>query len=289
MFSRALVATDLSNKSERIVCTLRGLGALGTREVLLVHCLNIRDVGGLGHRLMELAEPSFERQKRLLADLEFNAYGRMVLGLPHIEINRIAAEEDYSLIVVGSEARSALGDVFLGGVANAVIQSASRPVLILRLPHPREDEPRPCEQAPCDLLQHVLHPTDFSDNAEAAFRYVEKLAECGARQVTLLHVQSKSQLERHLQERLEEFNEIDRGRLERLRDELVRRGVGDVQIDLPFGHPKQEILARAAGDVSLVVMGSQGRGYFGELLLGGVSHAIARRSEAPVLLIPAPR
>ncbi|TVS14292.1 MAG: universal stress protein [Planctomycetaceae bacterium] len=289
MFSRALVATDLSDKSERAVCTLGGLQALGTREALLVHCLNIRDVGGLGNRMMELAEPSFERQKRLLADLGFRTDGRMVLGLPHIEINRIAAEEDYSLIVVGSEARSALGEVFLGGVATAVAHSASRPVLILRVPRPHEDEPRSCEQVPCDLLEHVLYPTDFSDNAEAAFRYVEKLAECGARRVTLLHVQNKPHLERHLSDRLDEFNQIDRGRLERLQEHLTQHEAGDVLIELPLGHPKQEILARAQGDVSLVVMGSQGRGYFGDLLLGGVSHAVARQSEAPVLLIPLPR
>jgi nucleotide-binding universal stress UspA family protein len=238
---------------------------------------------------MEMAEPSFERQKRTLAELGFQADGRMVLALPHIEINRIAAEENYSLIVVGSEARSALGEVFLGGVAGAVIHSASRPVLILRIPHLQEDERQSCEQVPCDLLEHVLYPTDFSDNAEAAFRYVEKLAECGARRITLLHVQNKSQLERHLSDRLEEFNQIDRGRLERLQDHLVRQGVGDVQIELPFGHPKQEILSRASRDVSLVVMGSQGRGYFGELLLGGVSHAVARQSVAPVLLIPPPK
>ena len=37
----------------------------------------------------------------------------------------------------------------------------------------------------------------------------------------------------------------------------------------------------------MVVMGTQGRGFFGELLLGSVSHAVARQATVPVLLVPA--
>jgi nucleotide-binding universal stress UspA family protein len=63
-----------------------------------------------------------------------------------------------------------------------------------------------------------------------------------------------------------------------------------VRIELPYGSPKKEIVARTKrDDVSLVVMGSQGRGYLAELFLGSVSHAVARHSEVPVLLIPAIR
>jgi nucleotide-binding universal stress UspA family protein len=38
--------------------------------------------------------------------------------------------------------------------------------------------------------------------------------------------------------------------------------------------------------VSLVVMGSQGRGFVPELFLGSVSHNVARHGDASVLLIP---
>ena len=46
MFSKILVATDLSKASERVICTLGSMKALGTREALLIACMNIRDVGG---------------------------------------------------------------------------------------------------------------------------------------------------------------------------------------------------------------------------------------------------
>ncbi|MCH8476043.1 MAG: universal stress protein [Opitutales bacterium] len=36
----------------------------------------------------------------------------------------------------------------------------------------------------------------------------------------------------------------------------------------------------------LVVMGTQGRSFSGELFLGSVSHHVARASSAPVLLVP---
>jgi nucleotide-binding universal stress UspA family protein len=285
-----LVATDLSEASERVICTLGGLKALGTREAILIHCFNIRDVGTLADGLMQLAKPSFEKQKKMLEDQGFKVTAKMVLGLPQIEINRQADGHDCSLIVVGSHGQTMAGEIMLGGVASAVIHSATRPVLILRLRLKDENGRTVCGEATCNPLEHVLFPTDFSDNAEHAFSYVQKIAESGARRVTLLHVQDEGKIERHLRDRLEEFNRIDTERLERLKAELLKRGAKDVRIELPYGSPKKEIIDRTKrDDVSLVVMGSQGRGYLAELFLGSVSHAVARHSEAPVLLIPAIR
>lgn len=61
MFSKMLVATDLTEAFDRVICTLGGLQAIGTREALLVHCFNVRDVGTLAESLMDLAAPILDR------------------------------------------------------------------------------------------------------------------------------------------------------------------------------------------------------------------------------------
>ena len=288
MFKKMLVATDLSEASEQFVCSLGSLKAIGTRQAVLIHCFNVRDVGTMANRLIELTKPLFERQKKMLQNLGFKVTAKMVLGLPQIEINRQADEHDCSLIVVGSTGHTVVGEILLGGVASAVIHSATRPVLILRLQAPGGDANEAYRTWECDCLQHVLFPTDFSDNAEHAFAYVRKLADCGAKRITLLHVQDQGRIDKHLKARLEEFNRIDTDRLQRLRDELKKLGVKKVSIELPYGSPKKEILDRVGGnEISLVVMGSQGRGYMGDIFLGSVSHAVTRHSEVPVLLVPA--
>ena len=287
MFSKVLVATDLSAASDRVVCSLGGVQTLGACEAVLVHCFNVRDVGGLAERLAELATPAFEKQKKTLEALGFRTEARLVTGPPQVEINRIAIENRCDLVVVGSQGQTMSGDLMLGGVASAVVHSAVRPVLVLRV---RVKDGAPAAGPPCPLLDHVLFPTDFSDNAEHAYSYVERIAECGAQRVTLLHVQDRGRIERHLKERLEAFNRIDAGRMERLKGELTKRGVREVNIEMPYGSPKQEVLARTRkGDISLVVMGSQGRGYVGDVFLGSVSHAVVRNAATSVLLIPAVR
>lgn len=286
MFSRILVATDLSEASERVVCALESLKSWGTREAVLVSCFNIRDVGSLAPGLMELSKPAFEKQKKALEQMGYAVTAKMVLGLPQIEISRQAQEHDCSLIVVGSHGHSFSKDILLGGTASAVVHSATRAVLVLRLNGLEPDQ----ASAACDCLGHILFPTDFSDNAERAFSYLLKIVESGTRRVTLLHVQDKEKIERHLKDKLETFNEIDRGRLERLKADLLGRGAEDVDIEIPYGNPKKEVVDRAnRPDISLVVMGSQGRGYLEEVFLGSVSHEMARRSKAPLLLIPALR
>lgn len=290
MFTRMLVATDLSEVSDKVICSLGGLKAIGTEEAVLIHCFHIRDVGALAKTLMELSAPSFERQKKMLQDLGYKVTARMVLGLPQMEINRQADQYNCSLIVVGSTGGTMAGEILLGSVASAIIHNATRPVLVLRTKVKQEGGQIICSDVLCSPLEHILFPTDFSDNAEHAFSYVQKMASYGAKKITLLHVQDKARIDRHLKDRLEEFNRIDTERLNRLKDVLVKAGAKDVRIEIPYGSPKKEIISwtESAG-VSLVVMGSQGRSYMGEIFLGSVSHAVVRGSGAPVLLIPAVR
>jgi len=88
MFSRILVATDLSRASDEVICTLASLKALGTREALLLECLNVRDVGGLAGSLAEQMKPKLEQQRERVARQGLHAEAKVVAGLPHIEINR---------------------------------------------------------------------------------------------------------------------------------------------------------------------------------------------------------
>ncbi len=288
MFSKALVAVDLSPASQAVVGCVERLRALGTRECILLHCFDVPQVAAFPEEMKEHFLQSMEEQKRLLERQGFIVTMRAEPGLPQTEVPRIAAEEECSLLVVGSHGHHLAHEIFLGGVASAVIQHASVPVLVLRLTTGEGGRPM-CVTGRCNFLEQALYPTDFSDNAEHAFAYVAKVVESGARKVTLLHVQDRTRLAPHLEHRLDEFNEVDRGRLERMKARLGEMGSADVSIELPYGLPKAEILERArAGKASLVIMGSQGRGYLGELFLGSVSHYVARRAESPVLLVPMP-
>ena len=53
------------------------------------------------------------------------------------------------------------------------------------------------------------------------------------------------------------------------------------------GHPVAVILAALQNlDISLIVMGTQGRGLLEELFLGSVAHNVSRVAACPVLLVP---
>lgn len=288
MFRKALVATDLSPASLTIVVCMGALRPLGTRECVLVHCFDIRQVVPFPQQTAEYIEGTLGKHRGVLEKQGYAATVKAVPGLPQVEVPRVADKEGCSLIVVGSHGHNLGSEILLGGVACAVVHNASRPILILRLTTAENGQPM-CVTGECDFLEHVLYPTDFSDNAEHAFSYVEALVKAGARRVTLLHVQDKARLGKYLEQRLEEFNETDRGRLERLKVRLEQEASVSVSIEVPYGAPTVEILERArAGEASLVVMGSHGRGFISELFLGSVSNNVARHAEAPVLLIPMP-
>jgi len=287
MFSKVLIATDSSPASLAVIGCVKSLRLLGTTECVLAQCFLIQEHVAFPEQIKAHIKATLGRQKGFLEAHGFRTTVVVEPGCPAREIPRIAAERKCSLIVIGSHGHNLAHEMFLGGTAAELLHQAIQPILMIRLKLDEDNGQATCGGRGRDLRRHVLYATDFSDHAKCAFDYVSRIVECGARRVTLLHVQDKATLGAHLQDRLEEFNMIDRKRLELLRERLNAIGKAIVTIDIPYGSPVAEILKRAKAEMtSLVIMGSRGRGYVSELFLGSVSHNIARHSEAPVLLIP---
>lgn len=291
MLSSILLASDGSEASDRVIECAKEMARLGVRRVTLAHVFNVRDVGGLYERLKQSMLPRLEAQRRILEDAGLQVTIETPLGLPFIEVERLAAERHASAIVVGSLGASLIGDVLLGSTAYSVLQTATRPVLVIRIEiTDRGDAGRRCRALCGELCGYILFPTDFSDTADRAFSYLEHLVRETRAEVTLLHVQDKTKIERHLRHKLEEFNRIDAERLERLKLRLEQSRPRAVHVDIPYGSPTAVILERARSNTfSLILMGSQGRGFIQEVFVGSVAHNVARHAPLPVLFVPAVR
>jgi nucleotide-binding universal stress UspA family protein len=287
MYSTALLATDLSPASDAIMECAHALRSFGVRRIVLLHALGLKHLPEMAPLLAEEVHASVADQKAKLMTHGFDVSAEVMTGPPAWEVPDFARREQVSVIVMGATGGSVVHEIILGAVTTHVLHNAPCPVLIF---HPRlveGDASGRCEVVCSDPIAHVLFGTDFSDTADHAFGYLEGLATQGVRRVTLMHVQDRARIRAEDQDRLQQFNQIDRSRLERMHVALTERGVDRVDIKIPFGSPVQELVRESREEsVTMVVMGTQGRSFFGELLLGGVAHQLARQASVPTLLVP---
>lgn len=290
MLKNLLICSDASEASDHLVECVKDLRRVGSEQALLTHVLNIRDVGGLYLQLKRLALPRLEAQQKTLTKAGFKTEIEIPLGYPATEINRLAQQRSSNMIVIGSHGESLVGDMLVGSTASAVLQSARVVILLVRMEVVEAEGGKCCRAVCANFFKHILHPTDFSDTAERAFQYLEHIVSQTKSAVTLLHVQDKTKIEPHLKDRLEEFNRIDAERLERRKEHLLKAGAASVDIQIPYGSPTALILEQGRCEhYSLILMGTQGRGFLQELFLGSVSHNVARHAHLPVLFVPAVR
>jgi len=287
MFTKVLLATDLSLASDIVVGYAKALRSLGCQEVILLHVIYVKHLVGLTEVLREEASTKLDAQKATLESFGYKVSVETPVGVPGPTITSLAADMKCSLILIGSHGHSLSREIALGGVATDVVHMSDVPVLVVRLQFFEEEAGVRCSVVTTDVLSHVLYATDFSDNAERAFQYIEELARQGSKTMTLIHVQDVSRIRPHLEQRLEEFNEIDRSRLERMAIRLRELGVEKIALEIRYGKPAKEIVDYARdNNVSLVVMGMHGRGFITDVFIGSVSHNVVRLSPSPVLLVP---
>lgn len=278
MFEHAVVGVDFSTAGEAMISTLHHLKQLGTNRLTLVH--------GVRQHYVPTDSPGAIRghEERLaglaaeLAEQGFETEAEVVVDDPAAGLERIANDRNASLIVVGSRGHSRATTFFVGSVAWGVVRRARRPVLLRRLPGSENGEASP----PAEFTR-VIYPTDFSEPAARAFEYVSGLAEKQIiRRFQLLHIGDQVR-----EVRTGEPASADSvPRLEELADRLRAAGATEVETGAPSGAPFREIVERADADPSnLIVMGTHGRGFVGDVFIGSVSHEVVRRSRGSVLLI----
>lgn len=305
----AILGTDLSAASDRIIENSPEFKLFGIKRIVLVYVLNLRSTMDFAEYNLDSAQEKLDNQKKQLQDAGFEADTRIVMGVPALELMRQAKIHEAGLVIVGSRG-SSWSKPTLGETASEVLHNIKYPVLLMAFSK-KQDEKQPDEtlkedlnhfekfvrqfrkqQPKIELLHtslnhHVLLTTDFSDFSENAFQWLKNEVS-PVPKLTLMHIQDVVRIAKHLENKLEEFNQIDTARLERLREDFSRvHPETEIKIVLDYGNPKQLITQFIeASQVTLTVMGSQGRGYIGEFFLGSVSLRMARQADSNVLIIP---
>ena len=193
--SRILLASDGSAASERATRT----AALCARLVRLP--VTVLSVEVPEHPLERQAEAMkiVERTVLSMHERGIDASGKVARGTPPDEIIRCAADAQADLIVIGSEGRSGLGRVMLGGNCQAVIGKSTCPVLVttaqmIEYQAPRTRPPKPVETAAANLAagqpprRTFLVVVDDTDDMPAAIDYACRRAHATGGTVALLRV-----------------------------------------------------------------------------------------------------
>lgn len=135
-------------------------------------------------------------------------------------------------------------------------------------------------------LKTILHPTDFSDHAEFAFRLACALARDYKARLVLLHVlPTPTVLYAGASVPVDTWPSIEDAK-EKLRQLEAQAHRIRVKSQVMEGDPVDMILRAAEKTNSdVVVMGTHGRTALARLLMGSVAEAVLRKAPCPVLTV----
>lgn len=301
LFTHAVVALDHSQASDIILDQLPHLKELGLKKVTLITVVSVAYTDDDGEVETDLTpyEEKLEKFKKriesqgLIADIEIKAGS---YAYPPTEIMKTADEKDADFIIIGNRGQSMVQEMLLGSTATEVLQRSHLPVLLINMDMEYADENETERQLVVkdsfeNILNHVLHATDFSDTADRAFQVVRDLESEGKiGKVSLIHVQGHHAIALKDPVSHDELMQMNEENLEEMRNSLSGHTREDAEIIITFGTAGKEIIQTIEDrGVTLAIMGSQGKGFVHEFFLGGVSSQVTRFSKIPVLLIPAER
>lgn len=288
MFARILFPTDFSLHAQHIGRCLPGLKDLGASEIVLLNVIEIGHPIGFDSDQLERiiawkkdAETRLEALRLAIDRTGIRARVKIELGVPHLDILRVADEENVDLILMGTHGHGFVRGVTLGSVTHKVVQHARVPTLVLKQKLIDQLGTTECEFVCQHLLRRVLVPTDFSATARDALRIVKGLRAAGAMSVVLLHVLDSEETKSQPASTVEAS-----GRLEQIKTELEFFGY-PVTVVLRSGDSFKQIdQVTEEEDVSLIVIGSTGRSAAADVMLGSVSDSVVCRHARPVLVVP---
>lgn len=294
MYRKILYPIKFEEFSLDVLSCILNFKKAGAEEIVLLHVIDVSRLPMDKYegyspvdvkRLTEIAELKIKEAVELIRGAGLRAKKYIEVGIPYREILKIAKEEGVSLIVSGRQKKGLLGEIFIGSNTDKVIRYGNIPVYIPKYPAMFGADKEACRRFCERFFSRILYPTDWSDCAEVALRYLKGLKYTGIEEVIVAHVMDEKSMKLQPPDRFREFERLDAEKLERIKKELEAEGL-KVKTHLHVGKPGSELIKIAREeDVSLIVMGAHGKGYVEGILWGSVSRNVIEYSDRPVLLI----
>lgn len=221
------------------------------------------------------AEPLLEEAREKLSgiDVETHAYGG---GSAAGILTRLAEQEDFDAIVVGSPHRGALGRVMLGSVATSLLNGAPADVAVAPKGYARDEHER---------IGEIAVGYDGGPEARIALQRAETLAKRSNAKIKLLTVVRPPVVApvmvpgAYAPESPPEPDKVIHEGLDSVDSSLA---VEPTRLD---GDPAMQLRRACEEGVDLLVLGSRGYGPLARVLVGSVSRKVIQDAPCPVLAV----
>lgn len=293
-----LVATDFSETARLSLDRAVELALRHDAEIVLLHVLET-DIPTVATPEMLYVPPDYERQIREASNeglrqeadrvrtagvrireiLEQGPQARSITGCAE----RVGAD----LILIGTRGNTGWKRLLLGSVAEAVVRTATTPVLTV---HPEDDRS-------IEPVRSLLFPTDFSPAANHALGVGTRLlAGSDQAKIVLVHTflvaSSVVPLGGFGSGAMPRFVEDARELAERAAapavQSLLAKGF-DVEVLIERGDSAEIVTELAAErEVDVIVMGTRGHSKIRQILLGSTAERVVKYAPCPVLTVRAP-
>jgi nucleotide-binding universal stress UspA family protein len=287
-FRRVLVATDFS-KSAGLALDWAGRFAQHVGAPLhVLHAWQIPVLVGPAGAYLATADMAGSLERELGTELATLCEGRPVAGrhlvraTPEEAVRKVASEIGADLIAVGTQGGSALAHVLFGSVAERILRTSERPVVLV---------PRAYEglAARAELVRRVMVPVELAPESIPTIEDAAALAESFAVPVDVVHV---TELPPYLVRHASLAAETERSLEHELAQLTSRAGTGSAKLSthLLLGRTGAALTERIrSSEADLVVMRTHGRATLERFFLGSVTEHVIRKGGVPVMVLPAPR
>jgi len=279
MFEKVLIATDFSKHAKKVIECIGEMP--GLKEVLLLNVISRDPLARVWDPVSEIKdiEKKLEEEKNAIKSpgVTVNVKAVSVLeGEVASAINKVAMEENVSLVAMGARGRSLIMSTLLGSSSRNVLRFGRTHLLIMRY---KTLDDNTMEKYCARVFARILFPTDLSQTSEVALSFLKSLKGIG--EIVLLNVVSKGETD----EEIEAGVAAAKVRIEEIAQNLKMSGML-VSSKVVVGQPTEVIRSEAEKeDVSLIAISSQGASAIKKGRIGSTAYDVANSASRPVLIL----
>ena len=285
---KAILATDLSEAAEVLLQCTEQYKALGIEHITLFHALGVSYMNFSGYTYLDKTKAHLEEVKKQLESSGFEVDIVIKEGLPYHELVDFGKENPDHLLILASRGSGFMKGVLLGSTADQVIRRSKNPLLLIQCNEVMKDGNKTESHITCPLsYDKVLFATDYSDWSEQAFSFLKENLLETSKSIIIAHILDDEKLEERSEQEIENLKKINLERLKRLKNDIPNQNGIEINIELRTGLPTKELIKLIQeNQINLVLMGTHGKGFIKNQILGSVTRGVIESSKVNHLVIP---